>query len=320
MVIKLPNSKQDNLKSFAEEFVFSDSLVKLVKLFGGEYPSQNLNECLSYLLKFSDKWDYRSRQQTENKENARWLISEENFTSEQNKAIDQASFDLNLRENSIPSRNRYDYIWVLGGAKLSCLLRTRLAKEVYDKLQQEPSKIAMLASFRPLNDSERQATDTYARCAETEFDLFLEAHKLFFNSKIIQTEESSLDERNPNKKWKIINFENNTSIFSSPSREPEARRANSLDTYLFFMERHSVKPGSKILLVTSEIYVPYQHLEALRSVAIPFNVEIETIGFPAEWGGELQGMSNKEHYLQELRSTIQSLSRLWNTEVNDSCS
>lgn len=48
MLIKLPNSKQDNLKSFVEEFVFSNSLVELVKLFGGEYPSQNLNECLSY--------------------------------------------------------------------------------------------------------------------------------------------------------------------------------------------------------------------------------------------------------------------------------
>jgi len=72
-----------------------------------------------------------------------------------------------------------------------------------------------------------------------------------------------------------------------------------------------VPPGSSLLLITSQIYVPYQQLEALRIVALKHNVVIETVGFPLEWSGNLQGMTGPNNYLQEIRSTIQSANRFF---------
>ena len=98
---------------------------------------------------------------------------------------------------------------------------------------------------------------------------------------------------------------------SAPSSEPDTRRANSADTYNFFFSHVQVPPGSSLLLITSQIYVPYQQLEALRIVALKHNVVIETVGFPLEWSGNLQGMTGPNNYLQEIRSTIQSANRFF---------
>lgn len=87
---------------------------------------------------------------------------------------------------------------------------------------------------------------------------------------------------------------------SGPSSDPDKRRANSSDTYKFFIQKKNVKPGTKLLLVTSQIYVPYQQIEAVRTLAEPYGLYIETVGFPTEWSIKLQGMMEPANYLQEI--------------------
>ena len=310
MRITLPTNACDDIHNFIHSFVNNESLYQLVNAFGGQYKSTNATANLKYLLRFSDCWDYRgsTRARTEHDENARWLVGKDSFTDNQIMHLKKAKKDLGLVDNATPKRNEYDYIWVLGGAKLSCLLRTKLAKKIYDGLNCRPRKLSLLGSSRPINDSERRATDTYAQGADTEFDLFVAAHNSIFSHCDSTVKMGKRD--NTHSSWIIMEFEDGTSVLSAPSTDPKRRRANSLDTYLFFMKQYNVQPKSTILLVTSEIYVPYQHLEAFRSVVLPNNVEIETVGFPSEWGGELQGMNSDENYLQEIRSAIQSLNRL----------
>ena len=62
-------------------------------------------------------------------------------------------------------------------------------------------------------------------------------------------------------------------------------------------------------MVTSQIYVPYQQMEAISNLAIPNNIYVETVGFPTEWNVNQQGMMRTENYLQEIRSTIQAINR-----------
>ena len=62
-------------------------------------------------------------------------------------------------------------------------------------------------------------------------------------------------------------------------------------------------------MVTSQIYVPYQQMEAIRCLAIPNNIYVETVGFPIEWNVNRQGMMRAVNYLQEIRSTIQAINR-----------
>jgi hypothetical protein len=105
-------------------------------------------------------------------------------------------------------------------------------------------------------------------------------------------------------------------IIAAPSSEPEKRRANSADTYEFFFDRVKADEGAEILIVTSQIYVPYQHLEAMRTIAVPYKINLDTIGFAPEWGGALQGMNEPSNYLQEIRSTIQAMDRFLIQDCN----
>jgi len=167
----------------------------------------------------------------------------------------------------------------------------------------------MLSGARPIADSEREATDTYAEGAVTEFDLICKGAERCFS--LSKYKESRYDDYNINSSWAVRTYEGRIPIISiaGPSTEPDKRRANSADTYKFFFERYRVEKGAKLLLITGQIYVPYQQLEAIRTLALPYGVSVETIGFPSDWGGKLQGMHQPSNYLQEIRSTIQAMSR-----------
>jgi nucleoside-diphosphate-sugar epimerase len=61
--------------------------------------------------------------------------------------------------------------------------------------------------------------------------------------------------------------------------------------------------GQELLIITSTIYRPYQHLDALRALG-PYGVTIETVGVPSS-PQDRPGYPPSA-YLQELRSTIRA--------------
>src|SRR5438874_2682178 len=136
------------------------------------------------------------------------------------------------------------------------------------------------------------------------------------------TEERYDDVENLNRSWVIRTYDKIGNLppllsLSAPSSRPYPLPANSADTYNFFFEHIQVPPGSSFLLITSQIYVPYQQLEAIRTIALKHNVVVETVGFPLEWSGKLQGMLGASNYLQEIRSTIQSANRFFSAFPNE---
>jgi hypothetical protein len=305
------------MKKNIGQWLNTPSLHELASAFGGDIPSGlDIDGLSKWLLTFSDCWDFRARQKQafDGKvgEGVRWLLSSDDLTDEQKRLALTAASDLGLMNNDTPARDNYDYIWVLGGAKLSCLLRARLAKQTVEAATQPPKAVVMLASARPIGDGEREATDTYAKGAETEFDLFAAAAQKEFGVGDNFTEERYGDDDSGNSSWIVRKYPSDAVdifLIAAPSSEPKKRRANSADTYEFFFDRFKAEKGAEILLVTSQIYVPYQHLEAVRTIAIPHEINLDTIGFVPEWGGALQGMNEPSNYLQEIRSTIQAIDR-----------
>ena len=305
------------IKESISRWFATPALNELVKAFEGELPtSLDVRELSKWLLTFSDCWDFRGRQKkafdSKVGEGARWLLSDDDLTEEQKSLALAAALELGLRDNSIPTISEFDYIWVLGGAKLSCLLRSRLAVQTIKDIGHIPKAVVLLASMRPIGDTEREATNTYASDAETEFDLFVAAARQEFDLDDNFNEERYDDDENVNKSWVVRKYAAvgyDLYIIAAPSSDPEKRRANSADTYEFFFNRFQAPEGASILLTTSQIYVPYQHLEAVRSIALPHKIYLDTIGFPPEWGGSLQGMNEPSNYLQEIRSTIQAIDR-----------
>ncbi len=302
-----------------ESWARSSALSKLIECFGAMVPRESdLETLVAWLLNFSEQWDFRrSQQKTATKdigEGARWLLNNSQLTKRQQDIIEESSKILGLIGVSEPKENSYDYVLVLGGARLSCLLRSRLAAKLMQERNLRPKAVVLLASSRPVADSERDATNTYAPGSMSEFDLMNAGAETSFQIGKDFTEERFDDPTNVNKSWVIRKYNVTAKLppvisISAPSSEPDKRRANSADTYEFFFSRFNISIGSSLLLVTSQIYVPYQQLEAIRTLSLPHNVIVETIGFPVEWSGKLQGMAGPTNYLQEIRSTIQSADR-----------
>lgn len=298
-----------------KEWMYSEPLQNIVSAFGGSIPLQgSLKDTAKWLLEFSEIWDYRRKQvnalDMKTKEKARWLITDDNITKEQAEMIDNAVEVLGLTGVNYPSQDDYDYVVVLGGARLSCLLRPKWANEIMNQKNLTPKSIVLLSGARPISDSERETTDTYAKNAKTEFDLMNAGLESVFNIRD-GFKEVKHDDANINKSWAIRTYTTDKNIpvlsIAAPSTQPDVRRANSSDTFEFFFKKYNIKENAKLLLVTSEIYITYQQLEAIKTLAIPYNVVVETIGFPNHISPNLQGMRNPANYLQEIRSTINSI-------------
>ena len=320
LILSCPSVDSDRIgemKNNIARWFATPSLSRLVSLFGENVPDGlGLKELSKWYLDFSDCWDFRNRQKqafdSKVGEGARWLLNSDELTDEHKEQALETALDLGLRNNDMASREEFDYVWVLGGAKLSCLLRCRLAKQSVQRMGNKPRAIVLLGSARPIGDAEREATNTYAPDAVTEFDLFVSAAQKEFGVSDVYTEERHDDSDNANNSWVVRKYEANGQdifIIAAPSSDPDKRRANSADTYEFFFNNFNAPEGSAILLTTSQIYVPYQHLEAVRTIAIPHGIYLDTIGFIPEWGGDLQGMNEPSNYLQEIRSTIQAIDR-----------
>jgi len=316
------------IRSKIRAWITSNWLADLVTLFDGRISLQGhpLDAALERLEIFSDRWDFRriARERGAAADDnlrqgagaARWLSAATELPPEMEVRVLNNAKHLGLVQAQEPSQSAYDHIVVLGGARISCKIRPFRAAEVI-RAGVQVEKIVLLGAARPIPDSERDATDTYAPGAANEFDLIIAGAQQAFDFDTSVFREDRYDDRdNHNLSWIVRRFEASydshplkITAMSAPSSDPLRRRANSADTIIFFLDRDNVQPGERILLITSQIYVPYVQLEAIRTVALPKKMLVETIGFPGDRMPQLQGLSNANHYLQEIRSAIQAARR-----------
>lgn len=316
-----------------EEWTSSAAISELVRLTGGAMPNLDLPLRLRWLADFSSRWDFRAkaREQIASQVSAsqdaggssRWEIRDTGLGADDEAKVVALADQLGLVSNHGPQRRNVDYLLILGGARLSNLLRPQYAGELLANSTVEAREIVLLGGSRPVMESERDATNTYAPDAETEFDLLTEASAKVFGfdpSDGVAQRHRDPDSRNAD--WQVWRFPADATTIGlpvtaieAPSREPSTRRANTADSYHFFAKHLSLRKQAACLLVTSQIYVLYQHLEAVRSLALPFELELETAGFPTTWHAELQGMQGAVNYLQETRSTVLSAHRLFEADL-----
>lgn len=322
-----PVSPVKTIREKIRAWVMSPWFVDLVEMFGG---SISLQEPLDVLIKnletFSDRWDFRRMARErgmpaddkhhEGPGAARWLTEATGLSKTMETEIIENATHLGLVHALEPSQSSYRCIMILGGARLSCKLRPLRAAEVI-RSGVSTEMVALLGAARPIPDSERDATDTYAPGAMDEFDLIVAGGQQALGIDKQSFEENRYDHpSNSNLSWIIkrfiVSFEGQSLrvvAVSAPSSDPDRRRANSADTFTFFLNQEKVLANERLLLITSQIYVPYVQLEALRTVAVPRKLFVETIGFPGDRMPELQGLTNVNHYLQEIRSAIQAACR-----------
>jgi hypothetical protein len=303
-----------DLRASITLWLSSQALSELVNLFGG--PSERLRGdrevtgWLDRLDSFSNIWDYRLGQERD-------VAGATELSPIVEAAVIDAVDRLGFCESVRPSRTSFDHVVVLGGLIRSCILRTRFAAHLFNKGMIESPELTILGGHRPLSADELvvAATGGLGENVEDEFFALDAATRLSFELSdpiLVHGRRSEL----VGGTWSVNTYRNATGqrirVAAAPSSEPATRRATTSDTCNWFAENLvTLQPKQTVLIVTTPIYVPWQHTAALRILHVPYDVQVETVGFDRETASDLQQTFTASHYLQEVRSMIHELKALW---------
>jgi hypothetical protein len=95
-----------------------------------------------------------------------------------------------------------------------------------------------------------------------------------------------------------------------PSSEPSSRRVNTVDQLRYWARERAIGPDDRVLLLTTQIYVPFQQLAGLQVLGIERGCRVFCCGVDAE-NSLLPGrVFGGRSYLQEIRSALQAAGKL----------
>jgi hypothetical protein len=294
-------------------------------------PVQLLQSVIALEQRAADSFNFRSHDGSTYRERSEAI--EADLDEATRARVVEYATSLGLVEPQRPAHDSYDMTLVLGGGFRSPLLRTRYAA----LLEREGIGLGdtyLLGSPRFLITSEpaeKPVTSQYAPNATDELDLMVAAATielgLFPQPVIFLCGCHSASEICPN--WPHRNdpgaagvppeytHERSISLLSSDggargsaisartSRPPY--RPDTSDTFALWVRTADPAPGQRVLVVTTQVFVPFQGFDALRRLYLPRGLVVDTVGFGAEWGDR---PLSAEYLLQETLSAIRSARRL----------
>jgi hypothetical protein len=297
---------RDALTAAIADWLTAEALIDLVRAFGGPVPSQvrlDLDELRTWS---AEHWDFRAQKE-------RNLVDPEMVTGELEARVIDAATELGLVEPAKPCFDSYDHVLMLGGLVRACLWRPQFAAHLL-ATGTRAGQVTALSGFRALNQAELELLDVFdLEGAAEEHEVMAQALARHFGVTDL-VDVVPLDERvEPNLRCRVATGHTTTGLAASlvvaPSRDA-ARRANTPDSYAYWAEHVAhITPGQRVLMVTSAIYVPFQHTDAVRTLAIPYGCVVDTVGIDMDYvddWGEPQ-VFRGVNYLQEINSMIRSL-------------
>jgi hypothetical protein len=239
-------------------------------------------------------------------------LVETGFGSHGDERVIVLAGELGLRSATYASRDSYDMIVVLGGLRMSGLLRAMWAQEEMER-GVRAGCVVLLSALRPVGVEERAVTDEYAPDAETEFDLARAGGVPLFSDGEPTRQEG--EEDRPFGRWIVERYPGRAGgpeLFAVAAPAPEGKngRPNTSETLDFMLDRAEFREAGTMLLVTSAIYVPYQQIEVMRQIGLPRGVDVEHIGLNPTRSAGLSGLQQPVNYLQEVRSAYQAALKL----------
>lgn len=304
------NERVFELISNIEKWVNSNAMNNLVELFGGNKNQEfTFRQYIVWLNEFVEVWNYRSRILGNSEENERWNIYDDVFVKKYKTEIMDCVSELGLVQESYPLLVP-DYILPLGGARYSNLNRPIYANLIYKKVREidDEKKISIVAlsGMRVINDKERTAINTYAPEAKTEFDAICKgleiAFKLNGNYKQNGHNDENINLCSLIRKYDFNKKNIDITSLAAPSSDI-LRRANSRDTFKYFLKHYNVKKNDNILLVTSQIYVPYQLLNFI-DLAIEGGFNVDCVGYSMR---EKEMLAKPSNFLQEVKGAVNAI-------------
>ncbi|NGM14334.1 hypothetical protein ENC19_17510 [Verrucosispora sp. CWR15] len=284
----------------------------LVDAFGGAFPATSDDlTATGVLLKWLDDfsagcWNFRAGAE-------RPAAPEPELDGDTRALVLSAAVALGLVEATKPLHEQYTHLIVLGGMARACLQRTSYAAALINGGFVGRPEVAALGSFRPLATEEQALLAAHgAAGGATEMDAMDAGVQRYLGLRSPIDDESVLDGSNQNLSWRVRTYQRDDTptvrVLAAPSSDP-ARRANTGDTQRYWAQRLQLTAEDRVLVVTSAIYVPFQHADAIRTLGVPFGVDVDTVGVEADWSHEptLHQPVTPGKYLQEIRSGIRSM-------------
>ncbi|MBX3093770.1 MAG: hypothetical protein KF680_04400 [Cryobacterium sp.] len=255
-------------------------------------------------------WDFRSGRE-------RNLARKPDLLVGQVQAIVDAAPALGLAGTAAPGQRHYDAVIMTGGMVRAGIVKPRFARELADA-GFSFGEVVFLGAFRPFaGDEVRLARDLGVNGGD-EWNAMVTGLERAFGP----VADATLDEHvatNPNAAWRDLRWgagEQAVRVVAAPSSDPDARRADTADTFRFWAARAGASVRS-VLVVTTPIYVPYQASVAVRTLGLEagFNVETIAVTDAANDLGEHTQAFEPQHQLQELLSAVRGMRALRNDLV-----
>ncbi|WP_016908918.1 hypothetical protein, partial [Streptomyces xiaopingdaonensis] len=263
---------------------------------------------LARLDAFTDRWDTRGGGE---RHQARAL----ELTGRQETLALEAATALGLRDSPPPRFPAYDHVLVLGGTLRGCRVRTGEAARLLNTGRLDAGSVTALGGHRPFSPEEfSHAVAIGHPRLRDEFQALDACTREAFG---LGEPERVVGENSPEvgETWGVRHYRTTAGlpvrVAAAPSRTP-GRRADTADTYAFFADRLGrLRPGTRLLLVTSAVNVPAQHFTALRMLALPHGARVDTVGHTAQSvPPALAWTLGATAYLLEIRSAVRALRSL----------
>jgi hypothetical protein len=281
-------------------------LAALVEAFGEEVPDTSAGEILAFLDKFSERWNFRGGKE-------RNLSEDPEFDTALNSLIIAAAQALGMMDPDVPRRDKYSHILVLGGLVRACATRPRHAARLINGGLTTQS-VTALTAFRPLGGDETDlAAAGQMDSVSNEYEVMRAGMATAFAVDINAMREIRKGPPEGNGMelhgiWHLPGLDIELLVAPSPDL---SRRANTADTYRYWATDRSIGADDHLLVVTTSIYAPQQHCDAVRVLTLGYGCHVETTGIDTTtesppWRQQF----TPAKYLQEVRSAIRAVKEL----------
>lgn len=293
-------------------WVTSRPMRDLVDCFDERWPRGGTAEVLAGLDEISARrWDFRRGKE-------RHSLTRHEFDPATHERIRAVAGALGLMHGVVPIYDAYDHVLILGGMLRGCVVRARSAARLV-RSAVRAGEVCGLGSFRPTVEAETLLAEQlgFGPCPD-EFSAMDAAIRDAFGPTGPAHIDGHADPRDPNTSYLVTRYAEadgvRVGVIAAPSSEPQLRRANTADTYRFWAERVArPEPRQRVLLVTGQLYVPFQHCDAVRVLGLAYGCSVDTVGVdPTDPVDEhLRHEWTSENLLQELRSAVRSMRALY---------
>ncbi|HTJ39546.1 MAG TPA: hypothetical protein VL738_40495 [Dactylosporangium sp.] len=289
------------MRDAVDRWVRSEAVAELVRAFHGTPPHGTPEEALAQLVAFCDVWDYR-RGGLERSE-----VVAVDYPDHIDDLVHDAARALGLAGRGRLSADRYDHVLVLGGGPRTARARSEFAASLL-RGGVEGGAVAGISSLRPMGPGELEFAAAEGMAdARVEADVMAAALVRAFGVDAPARQRSGVSPAG--EPWRVEAYGPLT-VLAAASNTP-GKRANTQDGFIGWAAMvGGPAPSDRILVVTTDLYVPFQHAAAVLLLGMRYRCGVETVGLDVLEYGQWLKPSTQTAILQELRAGILGLASL----------